>query len=378
MIKGYKEEVLKNLGVYELRELARNVGVSSPTTKKRKQLEQEILKISKGELLPQSKKTNKGRPPKSIKKVENVLDVFVPKELLEIKLTKKEDEKINEILRFNSNSDYDFEKYDVSGFVRKTVSGYLYFKINGIVDECVSIPLEVANQYSIMQGDKIVGKARKSPSENYYVLEEITLLNDDSPVANRNLEDIEQIVLRDVPIKNLEGVYEGNNVLFINETLKDGVLKIKELIKPLENTYKIVVVASNITTYTKLLIEQNLKAEVICSLIEDHPALAYETSLNAINHVDMLLREGKKVILVVFDIFSLLNGIETFFDLENQRQTHQEHIEATRIVKKLFNYGKVLENNASVTVLSNCLMHETEDQFYKNELIKNADKILRI
>ena len=60
----FKEEILKSLGVYELRELARRLGVSSPTTKKRKQLEQEILKISKGEQIAEGKKTNKGRPPK--------------------------------------------------------------------------------------------------------------------------------------------------------------------------------------------------------------------------------------------------------------------------------------------------------------------------
>ena len=52
MIKNDKiisAEILKNLGIYELRELARNLGIASPTTKKRNELCELIIKVSKGE-----------------------------------------------------------------------------------------------------------------------------------------------------------------------------------------------------------------------------------------------------------------------------------------------------------------------------------------
>lgn len=376
-MKGYKEEVLKNLGVYELRELARRIGVSSPTTKKRKQLEQEILKISKGEANPVIKKNNKGRPPKSIKKMENMLDVFVPKELLEVTLNKKIDNEIGQMIQFHSNSDEDEELYDVWGYVRKTVSEYYYFKTSSS-QECVSIPQEVVNEFGLLEGDKLVAKAKKLPTERYYVLKQILSINGHEPVCPRVMGDIEQLVIAETPIKKLEGVYEGNNVLFINDNLKDGFLKIKEIVSPLAKEYTIVAFAPNISVYTKLLIEKEFDGQLIYSLMEDHPAMAYEAATNAANYVNVLLAEGKKVILVLFDLFGLLSGIETFFAIENQHQTHQERIMATRIVKKMFNFGKVLENKASVTVLANCLMHETEESFYKNELIKSADKILKI
>lgn len=378
MITEYKEELLKNLGVYELRELARQVGVIAPTTKKRNQLETEILKIAKGESNPQIKKSNKGRPPKSIKKVESVLDVFVPKELLEITFNKKVDSEIGQLLKFNSNSIDDNEKYNVFGFVRKTVSGYYYFKMFGVNEECVSIPDALIDKFSICEGDKIHGMATKFQQDNYFILKSVDFINGHKPTEDRKLGDIEQIVLKDTSIKNLNGINEGNNVLFINENLKNGITQIKALIKPIENDFSIVVYAPNISVYNKLFIEKDLQGDVIYSLVDDHPAITYESSINALNYVNMLLKEGKKVIFVMFDLFGLLNGIETFFALENQRQSYQEHIEASRIVKKMFNNGKVLENNASLTIMATCMMHETDDAFYKNELIKTADKILKI
>lgn len=375
-MKGYKEEVLTNLGVYELRELARQLGVSAPTTKKRKQLEQEILKISKGEEQPVVKKSNKGRPPKSIKRVENVLDVFVPKELLEITLNKKIDNEIGQI-NFQSNSENDNEQYNVWGFVRKTISGYYYFKTSAS-QECVSIPHNLVEKFGLVEGDKITAKAKKLSTDKYYVLTEVLTINGSQPTLPRQLADIEQLTLIEKPINKLEGIYEGNNVLFMSDNLKDGILKLKEIIDPLSKDYTLVAFAPNVSVYLKLLIEKDFEGEVICSLMDDHPAFVYEAATNAINHINVLLKEGKKVIFVMFDVFGLLVGIETFFALENQRQTHQERIEAARIVRKMFNFGKTLENGASVTVLSTCLLRETEESFYHNELIKTADKTLRI
>lgn len=56
---------LKLYGVYELREIARQVGVERPTTKKRESLEQEIKLILDGKAVP-SCNPNKGRRTKRV------------------------------------------------------------------------------------------------------------------------------------------------------------------------------------------------------------------------------------------------------------------------------------------------------------------------
>ena len=57
------ESGLNALGVHELRAIARTLGVKAPTTKKRDQLVEEILKIKRGEQV--GIKSKMGRPPKN-------------------------------------------------------------------------------------------------------------------------------------------------------------------------------------------------------------------------------------------------------------------------------------------------------------------------
>ena len=95
-----KKEIVLSLGVYELRGLARVLGVKSPTTKKREELIALILgimernsEISLGEI------EKRGRPFKTLSSVKNILEV--------ISSTDKKDEKAmkfstyEEIVEFN-------------------------------------------------------------------------------------------------------------------------------------------------------------------------------------------------------------------------------------------------------------------------------------
>jgi len=62
---------MNNLGIYELRNYARAIGVHSPTTKKRQQLLNEISAIEKGTLNPVTKLL--GRKPR-VSDREKILD----------------------------------------------------------------------------------------------------------------------------------------------------------------------------------------------------------------------------------------------------------------------------------------------------------------
>ncbi len=375
MIKEYKQELLKSLGVYELRELARSLGVIAPTTKKRKQLEQEIMKISCGEMVPEPKKTKKGRPPKSIRKVESVFDVFVPKELLELKLNKKVDKKLEDTIHLSSSEIVNQDINKMSGYLRKTISGHYYFKNSINTEEFASIPQDVVKMFSLIEGDKITAFCTQTPTENFYILKEITSVNNNAPSTKRQLSNLNNIVLSKLALQGFEGVNEGQNVFLVTEELKPGIESIKKAFERLSHEYSLVVVAPSVSTYTKLVLEKYFKGEVIYSLVEDHPANVYDSAVNACNHINSLLQEGKKVVALVLDIFTLINSIENFFVLENQKQTAQEEIEAIRIAKKLFNFGKVLEDNASVTIFGHCLTSEAESDLFKREFSKLADKV---
>ena len=60
-------EFLNGLSVYEVRNIARELGFSSPTTEKKGSLAEKIVRVASGMEDPPRKQTNKGAPPKAPK-----------------------------------------------------------------------------------------------------------------------------------------------------------------------------------------------------------------------------------------------------------------------------------------------------------------------
>ena len=65
---------VKRLGIFELRALAREVGVQSPTTKKREELIVNILERINNGQLDDVVVTKKGRPYKKLAMIDNILN----------------------------------------------------------------------------------------------------------------------------------------------------------------------------------------------------------------------------------------------------------------------------------------------------------------
>ena len=78
----------EELGIYELRQIARQYGVHSPSKFRKSELIEKINLIKKGELKPYFKKTKQGRPLKEFKTKEIVLDI-PKKEIIENLLNAK-------------------------------------------------------------------------------------------------------------------------------------------------------------------------------------------------------------------------------------------------------------------------------------------------
>ena len=66
-------EFLDRLGVYDIRNIAREVGVPSPTTEKKGDLIRAIVEVESGQKAPEGKRTNKGAPTKGGKISEGLL-----------------------------------------------------------------------------------------------------------------------------------------------------------------------------------------------------------------------------------------------------------------------------------------------------------------
>lgn len=96
MKKFENYNIYNDFGIYELRNIAREKGVKSPSTKKKNELIEDIIKLDSGVIKPYVNKTKQGRPCKNFSKIDY-------NKLVEDKtLIKQKEEKnyINKIFNF--------------------------------------------------------------------------------------------------------------------------------------------------------------------------------------------------------------------------------------------------------------------------------------
>ena len=207
------QEQLNELSIFSLRELARRTGVSSPTSKKKQQLIEDIIAINNGIKKPHIPKTKQGRPPKTFG--YDVSNIFNDKNQQAPAFSK--DVALNQ-----NNSDYAFVGYANKDGVVEILSnnaGFLW--INKLQDyDCYFIPANLVEKYSMKSGDKVVAKINFG--ENQTVVEDIVLINDvAASKANKNRKNYFEV----------EHVLEKNNFEFKNSKFSNLI------ISKGENTY---------------------------------------------------------------------------------------------------------------------------------------------
>lgn len=378
MSKDIKIEYLQKLGVYELRELARKLGVPSPTTKTRSVLEQDILKYSKDEVKVTA--SRKGRPPKSIKSesIEQVLDVFIPKNYCEIISVpeKKQEEDDPAYCTFRCESNYkSIIAHFVAGYVRITNEGKWYMRGNGDAEMVATIPQRFVDRYFLKVGDLIDVEIRAYEGDQIYQVVDVTSVNNQSSDIYQNAKiENGEVVISDNNIEEL-GIVEGGRLLFVANTVRDSIEKLMPICISLKDRFCVVVLMPNISVYHSLLLRKGFKGDFIFSLSEDHPAVVFETIDNAKNRVDVLLKQGQKVLLVAFDIDYLKSSMEDYLSILADSRSIKEEIEAEKFCMKLLNCARCLESGASVTVVTSCTETEQQTNFVKN-LKRSADKVL--
>ena len=161
---------LEDLSIYELRDVARNVGVQSPSSKKKDVLIQSVKDIISGKQKPHVKTSNKGRPARSIAQMSTIFDVMMPSILDEPinTLNVNDSDTIFDNMTENtalmlSRNDSAFnddvkESRVENGQVDMTAKGYGILR----VEELVASPLDayispmLIEKYNLQKGDSII------------------------------------------------------------------------------------------------------------------------------------------------------------------------------------------------------------------------------
>lgn len=382
--KNISLEILNSLGIYELRELARSIGVSSPTTKKREELCNEILKISSGEQKVLHNISKRGRPPKTITKISKIVKDFIPEEILKLQKPIENESYANILMLAQNpsilkriNSD-DIKK--IYGYVN-SISGHYYInnlKINELFKTSTFyIPNELVDKFFLREGDKIIALARNSDDYNCGIVDEIIFINDvESKLWNskRKFININTCEIPKIETKIFNTVIKrGERTLSFFKDDEEAILKIIDEIEKLskdENKNEIFVflgveIAPEVIFYGKTKNNLEMFSTSYTNNLED----SYNSIINAINYCKTQLKDGNSIRFFIFDVVGIITRLDQYF--ANHDATYLGHnVMGVQLVKKLVGMGKAISQDLTLTSHAIAFDKQKDDELIKNELIK--------
>ena len=179
-----KIQELKKLNVHQLRNIARQVGVSAPTTKTAAVLINEIIAIEKGDLKPVRSKM--GRPPKQNTNLPDIYNLVSEKSIAPMGYEATNVEQTGfELCADSFVAEQYFSPQDCWGVIREIGNGYYIKNYQGGIDK---VYIGEKSAVDVCEGQLIVGKYNRFRN-NVGVISEFSNFNFescDSDVKNKN------------------------------------------------------------------------------------------------------------------------------------------------------------------------------------------------
>ncbi len=379
----FDKELLQQSSIFELRNIARDMGVYSPTIYKKEELIEKIFQIVNGEVKPHVPKSRQGRPPKSLSSPsrKSVFDSILPTEEKTYTVEPFKMPTLSESVRAFLEDDKVLVKtnFDIAGTLEITPYGYGFIRDVGKVYTAFSgtyVSQKLIESKKLKNGDYLVGKAKLVEEGKPYVLYEVISTNN-GVISQGQFEDL----LNTYSLTRLYIGEEIDNFLVgsANLIVQDKVNESSALdyLKELEDRY----------TILSVKLEANKEQELIQSKVENenyYTTLLQSPSENicmvkhALIRAQRLASEGKDVVLCVDSIDKLI---------KNQNSTYNNNLldiksNTLDIVKQLAMAVRQLSKIGSLTIvgLYNCkqgnafdeaILAELSDLFTKQFIIKN-------
>lgn len=366
----------ENMGIYDLRNYARSIGVLSPTKLRRDELIAKITAIIMGEE-PEKKKTNKGRPPKHKVDLNTKLDYILPNNLFDNTNLQYQQyvNQINKTVKENcfcennkvATSAILFEGYykpfDANyGFVLQ--KGYLskYYKENVIILN------ELATEYNLQEGDFVTGGSMYLKDKNLMLATSVNFIN------NLSVNDI---------IQNTEIKYEAptKKINLDTDTLIDYTIVDK--LCPMVKGTRILLefedkdsIKNNIIAISKSLIEQN-NTNVFLFTIDDLPEDIFDIlhqcpEINLVNygldmdrqnyveaanlkikHILRLVNAGQDVALICYNTNNYKNNLANYAVINENINIDASMLYAQNKIKDMFCLAQSTTNGSLTTIFVN-------------------------
>ena len=356
-----KEIVVKGLGVYELRALARELGVPSPTTKKRDQLISLILQSfengGKKEVIQQKR----GRPFKRLASLDGIVSSVAQND-------EKEEIKYESIIRFAQENKPLISSLGqvnrVQGVARKNEDKVVVYSFDGKNKAFVE-NLDYAEK--IISGDIVEISGQKiNGTEDYNAVAICTINGQIASVYQPADYAHGQMMISKKQIPTpMFSLFEGRRNACLTELDLYENEAFVELIQYANlSQSKLVVIGANTSFENKIFFKQQGIKYDFTSDYDESPAHILRQTINALNLAETAFNAGESVIIVVADMGGLLQGLEKNFEGEPYSQETQV------IARKLISLAGSFESGKSCTLVLFYNDLDKNDQFLHNDILR--------
>lgn len=367
----YKEMFVKKLGIFELRALARELGVVSPTTKRRNELVSLILeKLQLGQG-GQNGNSKKGRPFKKLASIDEILGYMAdPSQEKEETMSFPTFEELICFAQEKPNTIFINDKKETLCGVVRNSNSTLYF-IDLEKGSKVFLNDEICERYNIDRGDFLVCNCVGINTSNQFLVKEVLEINFVS-VKDRRVDNVDlgrPVISQDrlafgdnflaVGRRNLvyydKDIYQDDRFLrFATQCNKDGI--------------RVVVIGSNISFENDILFKDIKGLVRFTSVYGESAKSSFDKVVDAITLVEKQISLGQKVVVFICDIIEVIRSLDKYF--AGSDICEDCYAQTLVILQKLLSLGVAYSSHASVTLLIACRELDREDSLLKSEIVK--------
>ncbi len=310
----FDREVLMQSSIFELRNIARDIGVYSPTIYKKDELIDKIYEILNGDTKPHVPKSKQGRPPKSLSDPnrKSVLDMVLPTEK-RYNVEWQEMPCLSESVRAYLEDDNGSKTtYEVKGVLDVLEQGYGF--VRGEKTEYTAfagayVSTELIKSNNLQAGDHIQGRAKLLADDKPLVLFEIDKVNQGVDICNGEFEklDVTYSLSNLSMCDDIENFVVGaSNLIMQNKDCKRPSKEYVENISP-----------NSTLIYVGLEFSKELQLQS-----QDYVGEVYYTSMTAtpIEHIHLIklaLARAKRLVSFGKDVVLYIDSIDKVIKNQN-------------------------------------------------------------
>ena len=377
-------EKLEAMTLLDLRQMAKDLGVDSPTTYPKREL---VLKImeKQGVMvdendLPEPPKRRGGRPKKNAEEnVETpVRTVFVPRALRDVlpEAAEEDEELAPEVNRMIAEG----EGAPCEGVLEIVSEGYGFLRVHNYLPGPGDI--YVANtqirRFELQTGDKITGYAKVSsdPKKNPPLLK-IERINDQTPeeaMARRRFDDMTPIFPdkrytmenaaagNDLALRIIDliaPVGKGQRALIVAPPKAGKTILLKKLANAISVNYpesKLIMLLIDERPEEVTDMQRSISGEVVYSTFDELPEHHTRVAEMVFDHAQRMVEQGKDVVILMDSITRLARAYNLVIPPTGRTLSGGLDPGALHKPKRFFGAARNIEQGGSLTIIATALI----------------------